>query len=636
MEPFDVQRSLINSKFEGYKLDLPHGEVVARYDLPYRPTQATVSSNARPLSFQEVQSRITHNHLTLSNETNHALYVDSANRVVLITLANPPTFQVIYELPKTVQGTTSFRRPEYPSAIFFRSDVILAADGHGLLYVLKLRDDDVSQVLGVFTTSSDSLESPFRIHSSHRESQDVAIVLLTGRYYEPNFASSQRSAKSEKVEFDVCAIRIDLPILNPNVLSPLRVIWQRGGREIPIYTGFVSAVNAFLLIGGSVYRELNFPQRPDEPSTYEPSPDEYAPIPRTNENLDGDKQDSPKPHLYSWTQSSDSVSVAFPLPSSTPKTKIKVFFSPKALTLHVDSEDSDSLVGPSVPIPNYSAKLLWDSISPSTSFWTWDREADRSVGLLTLYLDKANEGTRWMQVFAAAATSTSADSQQEDAEVPETLDPSELWHIRETLEKYTEALRTGQDTSGLGLGTGVPSLGQGEMDEEVDQSIGREACQTWIGLDGCAPSWWKNARPLPFNLLSTPLPGALASDPTLIIKSHIDGALFSPIGFADPPRWEHTSSFSALAFVLASKRDTRFTYHTDQAVFAFEGGTKDRGGNVYIYRVAPVSSKWAKQTVLKIDDGRGGSLLGVGAWSAPDGLELVCLTEGELVLVKSS
>jgi len=373
---------------------------------------------------------------------------------------------------------------------------------------------------------------------------------------------------------------------------------------------------------------------------YEPSQDEYVSIPRADENQDGENQDPPKPHSYSWTQTSDSVTVAFPLPSNTPKSKIKVLFSPKTLTLHVDPDNSvaDLLL----PLPRYSAKLLWDAISPSTSFWTLDREAEHSSGLLTLHLDKANEGVKWMQVFASAATSTSQNRLPEDVEVPETLDPSELWRIREALDKYTEALRPGG--MGHGLGTGVPSLAEGEMDDEVDQSVGKETYQTWITPEGGIPSWWKNARDIPFQLLSTPLPGqaAVATAATttsaaqsLIVKTNIDGAVFKlNYGSVDTSRWEHTSTFPALAFVLASKRDTCFTHHIDEAVLAFEGGAKDRGGNLYLYHAAPPSSMWAKQAVVKVDDGRGGSLLGVGLWNAEQGTVVVCMTEGELVLVK--
>ncbi|KAF8160189.1 hypothetical protein BJ912DRAFT_865826, partial [Pholiota molesta] len=105
--------------------------------------------------------------------------------------------------------------------------------------------------------------------------------------------------------------------------------------------------------------------------------------------------------------------------------------------------------------------------------------------------------------------------------------------------------------------------------------------------------------------------------------------------------WNHTSTYHALSFVLASKQDTRFTYHIpSRGVLAFEGGSaRDRGANVYLYRPpAKIQDKWSKQSVLQVDDGSGGALLGVGCVKFRGGKEgnvvVVCLTEGDLVLIR--
>ncbi|EEB99499.1 hypothetical protein MPER_00812, partial [Moniliophthora perniciosa FA553] len=101
------------------------------------------------------------------------------------------------------------------------------------------------------------------------------------------------------------------------------------------------------------------------------------------------------------------------------------------------------------------------------------------------------------------------------------------------------------------------------------------------------------------------------------------------------PTWEHVSTFSALAFVLASKRDLRFTHHTQDTVFALKNGAQYRGGNVYIYRAVSRGDKWAKQAILKVGDGNGGALLGVGAIESQGKPALLCLTETELIIVRA-
>jgi len=533
------------------------------------------------------------------------------------------------------------------------------ADGNGLLYVIPIRDNDVEPI-GVFTLPTGVAQVPFRLHYLHRAGPTTAVLLLSSRYY-----SDELQNKHGSVAFDIWAVKFDLFSLRSNGVinpCPLEALWHRRGEEVPVYSTFVNKLNAYLIIGGSSYRD---PETVKLTSPYEPTPDEMAPIPRANESLGTLPSDQDKKlYPYSWTQSSDSVTVAFPLPSTTPKTKIKVFFTMQTLTVHVDNNDALTLPVP-IPIPHYSAKALWSDINPSSSFWTWDREGEQKWGLLTLHMEKKHEGTRWMHVFnpspprPATITSPELDLGSDmDMEVPESLDPSELWHIRESLEKYTTALRDGEDASGLGLGKGLSSLTEGEMDEDVDANVGRRVCLTWVGgameiagREGAAEQDEERF----VHLLSTPLPGSIGTDEdlSLILKHDLDGTVFtlpssSTATTTPTPQWIHTSTYSALSFVLASKQDTRFTHHllpsssnpnspSDGAVLAFEGGSsRGRGGNLYIYRPVPTSKeKWAKQAVLKVDDGLGGALLGVGCVKGEGGKRMVvCLTEGELVLIQ--
>ena len=82
---FSTNKALLNPKFEGYKLELiPQENAVFRFKLDHKSTQATASGKA-PLSFQEMQSRITHNHLCVS-DSGLAIYVDENYNVCLVCL----------------------------------------------------------------------------------------------------------------------------------------------------------------------------------------------------------------------------------------------------------------------------------------------------------------------------------------------------------------------------------------------------------------------------------------------------------------------------------------------------------------------------------------------------------------------
>ena len=268
---------------------------------------------------------------------------------------------------------------------------------------------------------------------------------------------------------------------------------------------------------------------------------------------------------------------------------------------------------------------LWAGIQASDALWTFDRSAEHAYGLLTLHIDKTHAGTRWPQLFEA------------DDGVSETLDPTELYNIREALEKYTTAAQSGEDASGLGLGSGMPSLAEGEIDDEVDFDTGDVVCLTWVALDGSVPAWAAK-EDSPFNVLSTPLQGTRRTEhsPLLVVKNGLDGLVYTLDATADAPAWTHTSTFCVLSFVLASKRDTRFVHHVGgRAVLAFESGARGLGCNVYVYKAtARAGDKTAKQCILKVNDGAGGPLLGVGITHTQDGREVIlCLCEGALTVM---
>jgi len=528
-----------------------------------------------------------------------------------------PLFQTVFEIPKPIGNQTSDQHKEYPCVLECDGGILAATDGSGLLYVL-VEGAEGWRAKGLYQLPQDgSSMSPFKIHAVRPISSSNTIVcILSSRI--ANGSSPSRS-------FDLWTVSLPL-VDNSNAPVPLNVLYHSIGKDVPMHCGFDEVRQAFYILGESVYKNVDA-----EPTqSYAPSADEIAPIPRAGENL----ADIPmKPPPYSWTQTSDSVTVAFPLPSNLPKKAIHVTFTSKSLSLLVTPE----LPTP-IELPKYMTKPFWDGINPSSSYWTWDKEAEKRVGILSLHLDKQHEGTKWMHLFATAGTGTTDDPT--DEEVPETLDPSELWHIRESLEKYTSALIDGEDASGLGLGNGVPTLAEGEMDDSVDASVGSNFQVTWIGVDGAKPSWAAEEREGQSVLLSTPIPGLRGKEESLVIKSDIDGLLFAlpPPELPTPLDWVHTGTFPVLAFVLASKRDTRFVHHvSSKAVLAFESGSGFGSGNVYIYRSPVGKQSTAKQSVLKVSGGISGSLLGVGSISSQASGEevLLCLCEKELVVARS-
>lgn len=98
---FTVKRPLLNPKFEGYKLfPISDSDVISTISLPSDGiNQATVSTNSY-LYFQEVQSRIRHNHLSIANVSGDSsapatfAYIDK-NRVFTTVLIDQVNYTFI-------------------------------------------------------------------------------------------------------------------------------------------------------------------------------------------------------------------------------------------------------------------------------------------------------------------------------------------------------------------------------------------------------------------------------------------------------------------------------------------------------------------------------------------------------------
>jgi len=518
-----------------------------------------------------------------------------------------------------------------------------------------------ASTMGPFTSGSPGALIPLRIYdafllSSQDGKQVAQIITATKKFLTHEgllWSEATKRATNAQLRFQLSALHLDLtaPLPEDPLSSPVPPVlrWSVFGDDLPIaLPRFEGAYVAFA--SSQFCRDLVLKPRR---TPRDPLPEEIAPIPRADENLDISPIRTPP---YSWAQVGDSITVAFFLPVSTPKSHIRVSLAAKSLSLHIIDpplpEDSVSPVA-SLPIPFFEKREWWDGIDSSASFWTWEKDGEtregrgeqrHTVGVLTLYLEKQHEDIRWPHLFSTTQGKTPSSggpeqpSQEQDDDVAETLDPTQLLAAREALEKYTAALATGEDASGLGLGTGIPSLAREELDEELDEDVGRAVMCTWLDVshglgsgdsrDGDLET--AQESPWPLEVLSLPIaissqvaPGLqVGSEASVVIRRDIDGLLYSraPDVQSDEPnglkfRWKHSATFPAMSFVLASKRDTRFAVHVNSsAALAFESGLAGAGsGNVYIYRGVSVASKWGKQEILKVSGGSAGALLGVVA-----------------------
>ncbi|KAF8517427.1 hypothetical protein BU17DRAFT_49856 [Hysterangium stoloniferum] len=603
MTKFTPNRSLLDPRFEGYKLSFTPSPALQYVLLPKHASQSRVGVSS--LGFQQVASRVRHNHLAVGD--GNAMYVADDGSVVLVTIDGEPSLRIVFGLPEFVSDLND-THAEYPAAAYITQNKWVISDGHGGLSLISIPNNGSAHLLASFEfiIGTRTLPTPFQLHSVSMITPVQAVAVISSSVSHDELPLS--SSKDRHHLFDVWAVRIPIPTndvvaaASTITATPLETIWRRRGMHIPLYTTYIPNYQSFLIISGSSYQDVSLPIT----QPYDPDPDEIVPVPRLDENFDLASTITSLPPPYSWTQTNDSVTIAYAIPGGTPKESIHATLHRTSLSLHAGN--------PPLPRPMYNLAPLWDTIDPSSSLWTWERGSETKAGLLTLHLEKGHPGTRWSSVFSQGF---------EPVDVPETLDPSELANIRDMLDKYTASLQDGS-----GLGHGVPSLSEGERDNEVDSSVGYAFKLTWVGEN--APV--DDALSI---LLSLPLPG-IQQPLSLVVKNDIDGPIFAldEAGMT----WTHTATYPALGFVLASKRDTRFTFHVgSQAVLAFESGARNGGGgNVYIYRgISIPNAISAKQGVFQQSPGAG-TLIGVGAITSKTGEQiLLCLSELELTVCRN-
>ncbi|KAG0150217.1 hypothetical protein CROQUDRAFT_73291 [Cronartium quercuum f. sp. fusiforme G11] len=403
---------------------------------------------------------------------------------------------------------------------------------------------------------------------------------------------------------------------------------------------------------------------------------------------------------YKWSQTSTTLTLQFPIPHTLPSKSINLIFDSDwiAFKLHEPVSTSATVLKDFLDTLAQHFKLqlqdltsscgfqleLWDHIQPADSVWY--TECSEADPILTIELEKRHQ-LRWPQVFKT------------DDQVDQVFDSTDFEAIRSNLQKYTsgtepesEGPRNLKAKSGLGstpsnkpssdqppsfLGGYHTSLTAGGMDDEIDsanQTITLGAVFTWLApvqsdsrISACS---WDVTTPhdmLPVEIISTKLPlynlapepqDSVDFTPSIMVKRDVDGLVFEPPSSVrtDPNlyQWTHTQTFPAMSFVMASKRDIRLTFHTDQHSFIFENSNapsldnKPQIGNMFIYRqTRPPDETVADQLVIKLNTTPCGALIGVAGLrsrsdkqqvedeSQAEGLMMVCLCEAELILCRN-
>lgn len=593
---FAPDRALLRPQFEAYRL--APGDVPKQHTFAL-PTKAAAPGNDASLGYKELKARAMHGALTIvPGDRAVCAYVDAEGYVTLAALDDALKIERVHR----VQSTQS------ASILAVDAQTVAVCDG---------------PVLSLLTLSADSLEARVHTHPLPEVPVPESETALPWRIVAAAdqhvlLERARRASKSGPVHaglgassgaghhtqtqtsFDVALVRYD---------TSVQLVWHLTGDE-PVSAALIGETT---LLGA---------EAPFGASASPPAPAAPASQPG-------------KTPPYSWTQTDDTVTVAFALPATLTKHEIRVHFSRKGASIglalreanitELGEEPAHADTEAALRQGTYESRALWGEIDVATSLWTWEHVQTRTAGethvtgLLTLHIAKAHEGTRWSSVFEG------------DDSVSETLDPSELLTMLEGLEKYTE-----------NPGAGTSSLLQDGLEEE-DELAGTRLVFTAVHADGTT----SQSAPADAGMLLARTAPSNVPDARLLLKYDVDGLLFAPPKPLALAPWEHTETAPAISYVLASKRDAHPVYvhrapgAASSTVLAIEprmGGSRaSLTHNVFVYRAAP-DAKYGESRVFRLghDDQPTGPVLGAGVVSASGASRLMCLCESTLHIVDNA
>ncbi|KAF9998998.1 hypothetical protein BGZ65_005567, partial [Modicella reniformis] len=463
----------------------------------------------------------------------------------------------------------------------------------------NITSNDNSQAMEVkyvvyHTTKEDFYSTePSPHHKSDRKT--VFIVSLCSIVWaHPSAGSVASAASTMDVDNDQTARGL--------VSLPVRIIHSIRGTEVPFYCALDPSNEGYVVGSSTTFKPTKEPIVDQTTRFLEPSSEARE--------LDGtDVGLSPGPESpYIWTQTDTEVTLCFSLPKGTTKHEIICKFSRQGLQLLINLPQPEGQVA---RLPNLDNMPLFDEVQPEDCLWT----LESATGVLTLSLEKKHSKTRWTQVFAEGI----------DADpVEETLDPSVFAEYKGALERYT----TDQTNARPGRSsTLLPSLAQ-DHQEDIDEE-GEEVKFSWIQAEdgsnivrattiGSGHDWIGHAFPSfesnqgtdqPFRMLSVCLKHDV--DGLVYAIQHISGSVPSESSIQQVNgvmKFVHVSTFDALAFVQASKREKRFVMHDPQGRFAV---IVESNRNVYIYwHTTDAKLKQERQLVVDVSKGQQVDIIG--------------------------
>jgi hypothetical protein len=489
----------------------------------------------------------------------------------------------------TEPDTTVPIEPQLPSIIAISRELVLASNGVGDIELIGIEEKN-GKMLGT------SLASVCYLGTGKEGISPVPCMLLAARQVKNKIILVVYShTASKNTEFNIAALEMDIPTQDTERLEDgsfvllLKSLHSQTGPEVPVYCSITPSGKRLILGSGARYNKVHL-----EEETMDQAPMDIV-----------EEEKEEKKPAYQWTQEGADITVLFNLPAETPKSAINCKFVVDHLSLLIEQANI-----------SYPYRKLWSTVRPDECVWTFDSKS----GLLSLFLTKMDENTRWPQLF------------DHDDGVLETLSPTVLKEINNRMEKFTaSAAQVEEEENSMTAvqQSFVPQPSQHpaatDMDEEIDEA-GQPVVFSIYDMDSGnvveefssgAYSWicksYDNGHDLP----------------SVCLSMDVDGLVFS---FTEENDYKikisHDATFDAFSFVQASKRDARYVRHDPHYSFT---SIIESSRNAYIYFHHDDKRIHEVQTLIDLTQGHNVDVIG-----AQLVLEntLMILTESQIIIIE--
>ncbi|MBW0533443.1 hypothetical protein O181_073158 [Austropuccinia psidii MF-1] len=676
---FNPSRQLLNPKFESYKLTEYDQSKIQRIKL--KDSLNTSIDKRQSLNYQELKFKSFWNHLLIGSFTSknsikkqQIIWIDPSTlhihslQFLNDQLGQNPQVNLLLTLPNLRPSITSILNDsiefDFPTAISLNANLLnhsnhlhkrpwLIVDGANSLFLVDLNPKS-PQLLAQHQLNHPTLSKGFYSLSSlqvkNLDSNEFWVVLRAKNIQKlPVDTNDEKNiTKKNNLVHEIFLLQLKI-ISNPSseinhlpFAFDLHLKTKLIGDHDLVLSHFDSLNQRWCFGSTSPFNLSNCLS-----STIQ-TKNQHSSSPKTGKAWLTDSQNSNQnpshsSSFYSWNQTLSSLTIVFSIPLSISSKSLKIIFKHNLIKLSLQTNQpsiANSILKDYISnLFNYFGQELINSIDPSLVLETWDfiipedctwfieNEPTRSI--LTVELGKKNS-LRWPQVFKI------------DDQLHETLDPSELQSISDNLQKFTapQVPPTKRQKQGLGLveidqvaknpsgflGNHNTTLSGGEIDEEID--MGDQTMKIGVQM-----TWLLSHTPQTEDLENWKIVKPHQISSVEIISSPPLQETISP-SF----QWNHVLTYPALAFVMASKRDIRFSFFTDKFAIIFENSTLNHQiGNVFIYYQSNKTK--ANQKVIKLknesqaNNDQGDELLGTCGIRKPNGeYLLICLCQSEIII----